>query len=275
METEKIILQLANQVEIIKAHINRLKKPGYSIHELDIELLRNKTYEFYDLVNSLSNVKPETGSDYNPNSKPEQKIEDVISEQNKDTETSVITPTETEEKEPAISIEGPIISKYEEKTIIEADSKELNKDEEEPAPILASNIEFQQTKTDTKNDDNESLMEKPSSIQTTYDLFSETAENPVAEKLKANEEESIADKMQKSKISNIREAIGINDKFLFINQLFSGDLEKYNMILDEFNDLSTKQGVDTYLREIKIQYRWNQESDAYIRFKEIVDRKFS
>jgi len=81
--------------------------------------------------------------------------------------------------------------------------------------------------------------------------------------------------MLHSSITNIREAIGINEKFLFINELFNGDLSRYNKILDDINELTTKKGVDTYLLELKIQFQWADENDAYIKLRELLDRKFS
>ena len=113
-----------------------------------------------------------------------------------------------------------------------------------------------------------------SAKQTTYDLFSGSGDNAIAERFQSKEETSIAEKMQKSQFSNIREAIGINEKFLFINELFNGDMGRYNKILDDINELTTKQGVDTFLFELKIQFQWADDSEAYKRLKELVDRKF-
>jgi len=79
--------------------------------------------------------------------------------------------------------------------------------------------------------------------------------------------------MQKSQISNIREAIGINDKFLFINELFNGDLGRYNKIIDDINELPTKKGVETYLLELKIQFQWADDNEAFLKLRELIERK--
>ena len=126
----------------------------------------------------------------------------------------------------------------------------------------------------------EDELEEPDVIQnsiqqTAYELFSASTDNPVAEKYQIKDEQSIADKIQKSNISNIREAIGINEKFLFINELFNGDLGRYNKILDDINELPTKKGVDTYLFELKIEFQWTDENEAYIILKEILERKIN
>jgi len=36
-------------------------------------------------------------------------------------------------------------------------------------------------------------------------------------------------------------------------------LSRYNKILDDINELTTKKGVDTYLLELKIQFQWADE----------------
>ena len=87
-------------------------------------------------------------------------------------------------------------------------------------------------------------------------------ESPVGERFHAGEELSIAERMQKSSISNIREAIGINEKFLFINELFNGDLGRYNKILDDINELPTKKGVDTYLASDLITFAHKNAYDT-------------
>ncbi len=53
MDTEKIIIKLSAQVDNLNAHINRLKKIGYKTHILDVDMLRQKTIELYELVCEL------------------------------------------------------------------------------------------------------------------------------------------------------------------------------------------------------------------------------
>ncbi len=76
-------------------------------------------------------------------------------------------------------------------------------------------------------------------------------------------------------MDDLRSAIGINEKFLFINELFNGDMGRYNKAIDELNSMQNKTGIDTYLMEIKIEKQWSDDDDAFIKFKELVDRKFS
>lgn len=50
---------------------------------------------------------------------------------------------------------------------------------------------------------------------------------------------------------------------------------RYNKILDELNSMQSKTGLATYLMELKIEKQWNEEMDAYVKFNELVNRKFN
>ncbi len=107
-----------------------------------------------------------------------------------------------------------------------------------------------------------------------FDLFSSNAEETIADKLSKKDDATVAGKIGQSQIADLRQAIGINEKFLFINELFNGDLGRYNKAIDEFNSLENQQGVDTYLLEMKIQNQWPDDGEAYIKLKALLDRKF-
>lgn len=86
---------------------------------------------------------------------------------------------------------------------------------------------------------------------------------------------SLADKFKKSKIDNLKTAIGINQKFLFMNDLFEGDNEKYNEALEEINSAENKEVAFQKINSYKESYSWNEETKSYRVFVEIVERKFS
>lgn len=279
MKKEKLIIELSNNIDLIKTHINRLKKSTYNVNPLDVDLLKQKTIEFYGHLFDL---------------------EKTINIANIDSEKIVVAKPSVEQP-PILEIKGEdkkevipeLIDeiKLAENELVEDKEKKENEDDVfiidpdiVPQPTHKSEqIEQEQPSViekpipDLEIEENlpEQLKENSLPPQTTYDLFSGSSENALAEKFQSIEEQSLADKMLHSSITNIREAIGINEKFLFINELFNGDLSRYNKILDDINELTTKKGVDTYLLELKIQFQWADENDAYIKLRELLDRKFS
>ena len=69
-------------------------------------------------------------------------------------------------------------------------------------------------------------------------------------------------------------AIGINDKFLLLNELFNGSMEKYNKSIRALNSFSTLLGARTYMSELQIEFQWDCESEAYKKLGDLVERRF-
>jgi hypothetical protein len=46
---------------------------------------------------------------------------------------------------------------------------------------------------------------------------------------------TVAERLRRTPIEDLRKAIGLNQKFQFINELFGGDSTRYNLLIDEVN----------------------------------------
>ncbi len=88
------------------------------------------------------------------------------------------------------------------------------------------------------------------------------------------EDNSLAAKLQQNPVRDLKSVIGINDKFLFVNELFGGSMEKYNKSIENLNDLKTLNGAMIYLNELKIELQWNSSNEAYLKLKDLISRKF-
>jgi hypothetical protein len=126
---------------------------------------------------------------------------------------------------------------------------------------------------------------KPSAkAQTTATLFDEPSTmNPSAqastslyEKITASKEDkSIATKLQKHPVSDLKKSIGINEKFSFINELFDGDLNAYNSAIEKLNGSNNFDEAITFLQtELIVKYNWNGESESFLKLRDLVDRRF-
>ena len=76
------------------------------------------------------------------------------------------------------------------------------------------------------------------------------------------EDNSLAAKLQQTPGRDLKSVIGINDKFLFVNELFGGSMEKYTKSIENLNDLKTLNGAMIYLNELKIELQWNSSNEA-------------
>ena len=88
------------------------------------------------------------------------------------------------------------------------------------------------------------------------------------------QEETVGEKLQHSTVGDLQKAIGINDKFLFVNELFNGSMEKYNRSIENLTDLKTLHGALIYLNELRIELQWNSNNEAYKKLLELTHRKF-
>ena len=83
----------------------------------------------------------------------------------------------------------------------------------------------------------------------------------------------MADRLSENKVADLRTTIGINDKFLFINELFDGNMRIYDEALKKLNDCNTMAQADLLLLDLKIVYNWDSESPTVKKFVELVRRK--
>ncbi len=115
---------------------------------------------------------------------------------------------------------------------------------------------------------------KPAGPRAIIDLFSEPAETSIGDRFKKEDDSlhqkisrnkgdsSIGTKMQQSPVQDIRSAIGVNDKFLFINELFHGNIQSYNDAIGRLNDSENVQSAFEYLNELTRTYSWDEKRSA-------------
>ena len=96
----------------------------------------------------------------------------------------------------------------------------------------------------------------------------------LGERYQQNQVETLSEKLQHSSVNDLQKAIGINDKFLFVNELFNGSMEKYSRSIENLNDLKTLNGALIYLNELRVELQWNSNNEAYKKLLELVHRKF-
>jgi hypothetical protein len=79
----------------------------------------------------------------------------------------------------------------------------------------------------------------------------------------------------KTRIENIKSAIPLNQKFVFINELFRGDTSAYHQALNELEHCDTYQSANELLMDKYARnYNWNMEGEEVQAFFEIIERKF-
>ncbi len=86
------------------------------------------------------------------------------------------------------------------------------------------------------------------------------ADNSLNKRISGDREDnSIGARMQLNPISNIKEVIGLNEKFLFINELFSGNIQEYHDAVARLNAMESMQSAFDFLNELSKKHSWDAE----------------
>jgi hypothetical protein len=95
------------------------------------------------------------------------------------------------------------------------------------------------------------------------------------EKLK-EEKIEVATALQGTPIRDLKKAIGINDRFLFVNDLFRGDENMYERSLKTINGFTIYPEAEYWIqRELKVKLSWPDNSETVKLFDQLIKRRFS
>ncbi len=99
-------------------------------------------------------------------------------------------------------------------------------------------------------------------------------EENVNTKWQAKEVE-VATVLERSPIKDLRKAININDRYLFLNELFRGDEAMYERSLKTIQGFSIlPEAIFWIQRELKVKLGWQEGSPAVKLFDQLVSRRF-
>jgi hypothetical protein len=94
------------------------------------------------------------------------------------------------------------------------------------------------------------------------------------ERLKQSKIE-LSDMLTEAPVRDLKKAIGVNDRFLFINELFRGDEAMYERSIKTINNFSIYPEAQYWIeRELKVKIGW-KDSEIVRQFDQLVKRRFS
>ena len=86
---------------------------------------------------------------------------------------------------------------------------------------------------------------------------------------------SLADQFGKQPILDLTKEIGINEKYLITENLFSGDNDAYLESINELNDFENIDQANNYLNKTLLKkYSWNSKSNHFKRLNILVQRRY-
>jgi hypothetical protein len=107
-----------------------------------------------------------------------------------------------------------------------------------------------------------------------HDVIGEKKES-VNDRLK-EEKTEVAHRLKETPIKDLRKAIGINDRFVFVKELFRGDEAAYERSIKTINGFNIYSEAEYWMaRELRLKLAWPDENETVQHFYQLVRRRFS
>jgi hypothetical protein len=285
MYIERLQEEISGLIEKIKLDWGRMKNQSPGIHKIDKDIITNDIRRLYDLIyevdlgNPVPKIRkmpePSTAQNVMP---PESESQDPTSFENE-----TIVPASLADSESG-DIDEVVLKRMQTEEIV-VQTMQTDKIEVHLAQKLVESEVFNSPAAPERFQQNENSLpdfdrvaEKPQPTRqkqvhkSTIDLF--TAPKTIADIFQNSSDNSYAARMQKNPIDDIKSAIGINEKFLFINTIFDGEISLYNKVIDRLNELPDFYLALHFIDELKANYEKETNRDAFVKLLEIVKRKY-
>lgn len=140
---------------------------------------------------------------------------------------------------------------------------------EEEAPVK------EVSKVEVKKVDEVKVEKEDSSMNKVIAKVSEKQAVTLNEKLAdLNEKQTLAAKLSRKPIKDLNEEIGLNQKFLFMNDLFGGENTLYKEAVSSLNGFQTLEEAKQLMTQLAQRHNWDMESTSALKFTDLVERKF-
>lgn len=95
------------------------------------------------------------------------------------------------------------------------------------------------------------------------------------ETLKKTQSE-LSETLQSTPVKDLKKAIGINDRFKFLNELFRGDDAMYERSIKTINSYAIYPEAEYWIRrELKLKLGWDDKNEVVQQFDQLVRRRFA
>ena len=96
-----------------------------------------------------------------------------------------------------------------------------------------------------------------------------------SEKIEIKEVKEVKDHLVMEPIKDLRSAIGINDKFQFMQELFGGDEKSFEVGIKTINAFKIFPEAQFYIKKELIEKNnWDEESNVVKQFDQLIKRRF-
>jgi len=274
MERELSKEKITRQLELISEQFSYIKENQGLISQIEIDLLKKNIQKLYELLLELDKINKISEKSIVKESDVPEIVKEIIEIEH---QPLIIVNDEKNFEDREAEVENIVNIVEESQSTSEQNDIEVIFTPEPKAIVQEKVFEIQENDNNQKNTN-----KKPKVVA---DLFG-TSQQTIADKYKS-ETKSLNDKIQKNKgekslghrlqrnpIKDLKTAIGINEKFLFINELFKGNMKEYNETIISLNNCNEYNDALKILSSLAEKYDWEDEMVAYLTLKDFVERKF-
>lgn len=236
LQKAKILLEKMN------ALFNSMNTDAASISSIEMDLMRNYTQQFYEifLIGHQQPSPSPTRSVPTPPLPPRKKIE-VIKP------TLETPPPPVQEAAPPPPPPPPVEENLSKTSILELETNETK------APRV---IEL----PDSLRDLTDEATPTPQPVQKKFNSTKVEIPEEVEELFESSQARELSEKLGELPIPDLTKAMGLNEKIFTINELFDGDQNKFNSVLQVLNGLHSYEQAKEYLAsEVVADFHWTEK----------------
>ncbi len=177
---------------------------------------------------------------------------------------------EVEEKDKEeLPFEVSIEEETSENTLIE-NEKHFEKDshlKQEEENLLDEDLTAKEIDNSIKEVDLESLENEISD-------YREFDGSDINEQYSQQEDNRLEGKFKNMSIEDILSAIGLNERYLYANGLFDGEMEVFKSEIQLINDFNSLSEAIEYWQGLKNRYNWEEENTLVQALQSLIERRF-
>ncbi len=231
------------EMEFLQSRLKSSKKLVHLLLEREKQMLKE-----INKVTKIEQVEPE---------KKEEKIEPELHQKEKQEEKEEVIP---EKKAPSVEIEeeSDFVAKTEEKTEVKG------------LMVEESSVEV---KVETKSTQVEELeLEEEEEIENKSKTLGDSfLKEKSVNDLIAGDSGKLEHKLSNRPVESIHTAIGINDRFQYIRELFQGNADAFSKTVSEIDNMKDLKDAVDYLQK---NFKW-KKTEVSLKFVNLVKRRFT
>ena len=277
MNIQKKREEMVNLIDNIKDHSDRLRK-SETLNLLELSVIISKVNQLHekalilkfmsaidqnleleefgiDDLHVLRDAQEEMEADIAENV-----VENQMESSDEDQDESV-DGTEEDDEIPNADLEKEINEENQEIDIVEEQNfTETNLVEEEEPP----------SSLDVKSVEDEAFtMEE---IEEKIELSDKPDVNEVYTE---EQDTSVSARLEKHPINDLLAAIGLNERYLYANELFEGDISTFKECMQKLDAMNSyEEAQNFFVEDLKVRYSWEDENELVTALRILIERRF-